>query len=48
MEFLWGKNILFLKFLNKPMQRESDFGGRKFLFRKFRAPTDTVCKIVYN
>ena len=26
-EFTWGWNI-FQKFLNKPMQKESDFGGR--------------------
>ena len=40
MEFLWGKNILFLKFLSKPMQMESDLGGQKCLFRKFWAPTN--------
>ena len=45
MEFLWGRNILFPKFLNKLMQRESDFGGRKCLFRKFRAPTDVWLRL---
>ena len=45
MEFLWGRNIFFLKFLNKPMQRESDFGGRKCLFRNFRAPTDVYLRL---
>ena len=39
MEFLWGRNSLFLKFLNEPMQKESDFGGRKYCFQKFRAST---------
>ena len=45
MEFLWGRNIPFLKFLNKPLQRESDFGGQKCLFRKFRAPTDVYLRL---
>ena len=30
---------------NKPMQRESDFGGRKCLFRKFRALTDVYLRL---
>ena len=42
---VWGHDYSFLKFLNKPMQRESDFGGRKCLFRKFRAPTDVYPKL---
>ena len=29
MEFIWGWNI-FQKFLNKLMERERDFGGRKY------------------
>ena len=29
MEFIWGWNI-FQKFLNKPIQRERDFGGWKY------------------
>ena len=45
MEFLWGRNILFLKFLSKPMQTESDLGGRKCLFRNFWAPTDVYLRL---
>ena len=44
-EFLWGRSILFLKFLNKLMQIESDFRGRKCLFRKFQAPTDVYLRL---
>ena len=45
MEFLWGRNILFLKFLSKPMQMESDLGGQKRLFRKFQGPTDVYLRL---
>ena len=31
MEFTWGWNT-FQKFLNKPMQMETDFGGRLYIF----------------
>ena len=40
-----GHEYSFLKFLNKPLQRESDFGGRKCLFRKFWAPTDVYLRL---
>ena len=39
MEFLWGRNI-FLKLFNKPMQRERNFGGKKYFFENFIAPPD--------
>ena len=29
---LYGAGILFLKFFNKPIQRESDSGGQKYFF----------------
>ena len=29
--------IFFLKFLNRPMQREGDFGGRKYFFENSMA-----------
>ena len=45
MEFLWGRNILFLTFISKPMQTESDLEGRKCLFRKFRTPTDVYLRL---
>ena len=32
MEFLWTAICFFLKFLNKSIQRNSDFGGQKYAF----------------
>ena len=37
MEFIWGGNI-FPQFFSEPMQRESDFGGRKYFFSKTPQP----------
>ena len=37
MEFIWDWNI-FQKFLNKLMQRERDFKGRKYFFENFIPP----------
>ena len=31
MESIWARNI-FQKFFNKPMQKESDFGGQGYFF----------------
>ena len=36
---LYGAEILFQKFLNKPMQRERDFGGLKYFFENFIPPS---------
>ena len=34
-----GPGCFFLKFLNKPMKRESDSGGQKYFFSKIRSPS---------
>ena len=36
MEFVWGGNI-FQKFLNKSVQKESDFGGKEYFFENLIA-----------
>ena len=40
MEFIWW-GYFFLKFFNKPLQRESDSGGQKYFFRKFHSPRES-------
>ena len=35
---LYGTGIFSHKFLNKPIQRERDFGGQQYFYRKFHIP----------
>ena len=37
MEFIWGRNI-FQKFLNEPMQRESDLEGSNIFIENSMSP----------
>ena len=41
LEFIWGV-IFFQKFLNKLLQRDSDFGGQEYFFENSIAPPPRV------
>ena len=38
MEFIWGGNS-FLRFLNKPLYWKRNFGGWKYFFENYKAPS---------